>query len=473
MRFWDIAASGYNICNSWAGVAATMYVGFSAGGSSTIIYGMVVSFFVVACNVLSLAELAARYPSAGGQYHWAWLVSPRPARRIASYFTGVVNIFAWVAIGATVCVIVPNFLFGIVSMNNGFVPQQWQLFLVYQATNLIVLVYNILVLAKTQWIHDIGFAFTLGCMISFWIACLAKATPKADSLSVWTTFVDQGLGWPRGIVFLIGMTNTNYMYAGIDGAIHLAEDTLNPASAVPWALVSTLLIGFITAFVFVVSMFYCINDPTGVASAPVPIAEIWSQALQSNTAATIMASLVLPIAFFSFNACQQTASRLTWSFGRDRGLVLSTLIGKIHPTLNAPIWALLANAFVVFVMGCVFLGDANAFNAILGTSLILMHASFASPVAMLMWSRRDPAHLPARGNWNMGVFGWIPNLVTVSWAVVITFFYCFPTTNPTTSSTMNYASVVLGVMAVFGLLNWFLYAKRDFQGPRMMNECRS
>jgi choline transport protein len=50
------------------------------------------------------------------------------------------------------------------------------------------------------------------------------------------------------------------MYAGIDGAIHLAEECKQPERVVPRALVSTLSIGFVTSFVFAVSMTYCIAD---------------------------------------------------------------------------------------------------------------------------------------------------------------------------------------------------------------------
>jgi choline transport protein len=50
------------------------------------------------------------------------------------------------------------------------------------------------------------------------------------------------------------------MYAGIDGAIHLAEECKNAAVAVPQALISTMIIGFVTSFAFAVVMLYCTID---------------------------------------------------------------------------------------------------------------------------------------------------------------------------------------------------------------------
>lgn len=81
---------------------------------------------------------------------------------------------------------------------------------------------------------------------------------------VWTTFINES-GWSSGgISFLAGMINPNYIYAGIDGAIHLAEECSNAKVAVPFALMSTLTIGFITSFAFVMAMLYSLTDMDAV-----------------------------------------------------------------------------------------------------------------------------------------------------------------------------------------------------------------
>ena len=100
------------------------------------------------------------------------------------------------------------------------------------------------------------------------VACLAIAYPKQSNSYVWTNFVNDS-GWSSdGLVFLTGLINPNFGLAGIDGAVHLAEDCANAATAVPWALVSVMLISSVSAFWFTVSMFYCISDPTAVLDTP-------------------------------------------------------------------------------------------------------------------------------------------------------------------------------------------------------------
>jgi choline transport protein len=352
--------------------------------------------------------------------------------------------------------------------NPTYVPHKYQFFLIYQASNLLFVAYNIAILRRAAWTHNVGLAFSLLCWFTFWIACLAKASPNYSSSSfVWTNFVNEGTGWSNGVVFLIGMVNANFMYVGVDGAVHLAEDAKNAATAVPWALMAAVGIGFITTFPFVVSLFYCITDPIAILESPVPIFGIFLQATGSQNGATAMTVFLLLTGYFALNATIQTASRLTWSFARDEGLVFSKQLGHIHPSLGVPVWALLANAFVVFIMGCIYLGSTVAFNAIVGTCLILMHLSIAVPVLLLMLRRRDPAYLPAKGHWNMGAFGWFFNFWSVAWALIILVFYCFPSAKPVSGSTMNYASAVLGVMFLFGVINWFVYAKRHFTEPKI------
>ena len=464
----DIISAGFNICNTWAGVAATLFLGFLSGGSVTVVWGLVVSTFVVGCCALSLAELSARYPTSGGQYHFTFIIAPASVKRVASYATGMINIFSWLAIIASVCVILPQIALGIaVYWNPTYIPQKWQYFLIFQASNLLILAYNIGIMRRAPWTHTFGLVFSLLCFFTFWIACLAMASPKAPADEVWTLFVNEGTGWPNGVVFLVGIVNPNFGFVGIDGAVHLAEDAINAATAVPWALVAGVGIGFLTAFPFVVAMFYCINDVNAILESPIPIFGIFEQALSSPKGATAMTVFIFFIGYFSLNASIQTASRLTWSFARDGGLIFSKQLGHIHEGLGVPVWALLVNSFVVFIFGCIYLGSTVAFNAIVACCLILMHINIAIPIVFLMLSGRNERYLPRKGHWNMGMLGWLYNFISVVWAVVVLIFYCFPTTTSVTGSTMNYASVVLFVILLFSIINWFVWARRNFTEPKI------
>ena len=154
--------------------------------------------------------------------------------------------------------------------NPTYEPQAWHYFLIYQAANAIVLFYNIFAIRRTSWVHDLGCKFprwsrvnhtnqttvvvSLTSFLVILITCLSRTPQMQTTEFVWTALINES-GWSsNGIAFLTGLINPNYVYAGIDGAIHLAEECSNASMAVPFALMSTLSIGFITSFAFVIAM---------------------------------------------------------------------------------------------------------------------------------------------------------------------------------------------------------------------------
>ncbi|OAP54485.1 hypothetical protein AYL99_10933 [Fonsecaea erecta] len=466
----DTVCVGWNICNSWAGVAATLALSIAQGGSVTLIYGVVVCFIMVGCSGLSMGELASVYPTAGGQYHWTSILAPQKASRFLSYACGIINAYAWVATTAGITIIVPQVILAMVNhYQNDYVAHTWHYFLLYQAVNFAVCMHNIFSLKRAMWLNDMSFVITLTGFVTIIVTCLARAPSKRSSHFVWTNFVNKS-GWPAGISFLTGLVSPNYMYAGIDGAVHLAEECKQAEKVVPRALVSTLTIGFVTSFSFAVSMTYCITDFDAVLSTPTgfPIYEIWLQATRSSVAATSFMAILLTAAIVALIAVQQTASRLTWSLARDEALIWSRFIGRVHPSLQVPVWALLANNAIVFVIGFIFLGSSTAFNAFIGTGLILQQATYAIPAALLIYRKRSPMYLPVNRPFRLfGPLGWVVNFSTVAFAIVVLIFYDFPVVVPVSGFNMNYTSGVIGAMALFAALNWVLYAAKSYHGPRL------
>lgn len=100
------------------------------------------------------------------------------------------------------------------------------------------------------------------------VTCPARATHTASNAQVWTEFVNSSGGWPDGVSFIIGLTTPQFMFLGLDGALHMAEECIDPVKTVPRALMATISIGTLTAFGFAVSMAYCLTDVETILSAP-------------------------------------------------------------------------------------------------------------------------------------------------------------------------------------------------------------
>jgi choline transport protein len=82
MSMLGIIAAGWNICNSWAAVAATLALSISSGGSVTLLYGIIIIFILGGSCALSMAEIVSAYPTAGGQYHFTSILAPKRFSRV-------------------------------------------------------------------------------------------------------------------------------------------------------------------------------------------------------------------------------------------------------------------------------------------------------------------------------------------------------------------------------------------------------
>ncbi|THY06140.1 amino acid transporter [Aureobasidium pullulans] len=463
----NIIALSFNICNSWSTIASSLAIAISARGPATLIYGILLSVTAYSATAASLAELASCYPTAGGQYHFTSILAPKRFSRGLSYACGSIATFSWIAIDAAATLLGAQMLLSIISFYlPSYAPEAWHYFLVYQAIHLVLFIYNLFALVKTPWVHNLGLLLTLCAFVVITITCLARSE-KRSSEYVWAT-LDNNTGWPSGVTFLTGLATPAFMYAGLDASMHLAEECTEPEKTVPRALMATILIGFITGFAFSIAMCYGIQDLDSLISTTMPIYELWRQATRSDTAATAFLATSLTIIFFAVNAIIQTSSHLIWAFGRDNGLICSKQLSLMHASLGVPVWALIVEEVVVIICGCIYLGSTAAFNALINTAVILQIISFAIPCALLLLRGRSERFL-AKGRWFCipGWLGWVSNGIVVVYAVIELVFFDLPTSTPTTGSSMNYTCAVLATMAVFSGINWLVYARKHYKGPRI------
>lgn len=154
---WNIVAFAFVICNSWAGVAGSIQLALLQGGPATLIYSIIVSSIAYLSIAISLGELASAYPTAGGQYHFASILAPKKWKKGISYTCGLVAMFSWIAIGASITIIPAQQIMALVAVYNpSFQSKEWHIFLIYEAIATFVLLNNLFILKKAPWSHNIG-----------------------------------------------------------------------------------------------------------------------------------------------------------------------------------------------------------------------------------------------------------------------------------------------------------------------------
>ena len=100
-------------------------------------------------------------------------------------------------------------------------------------------------------------------------------------------------------------------------------------------ILSTVINGLL-ALGMLLAVLFCAGDvDSAIATAPngYPFIAIFAAGVGSNAGATAMASIVLVLELCSAAAALAAASRMMWSFARDRGLPGSIILSKASGVL--------------------------------------------------------------------------------------------------------------------------------------------
>jgi Amino acid permease len=120
----------------------------------------------------------------------------------------------------------------------------------------------------------------------------------------------------------------------------MGEEVRNSAITVPRIVILTIVINGVMAFGFLLVILFCIGDVEKALNTPTgfPIIEIFYQATGSKTAATLMETCIIIIAFAASFGNMASVSRLTWAFARDGGLFFSDFFSFVSPSLQRKLY---------------------------------------------------------------------------------------------------------------------------------------
>lgn len=126
--------------------------------------------------------------------------------------------------------------------------------------------------------------------------------------------------------------------------------------------------------------------------------------------------------------------RMLWTLARDRASPCSNWLGKINPTFKNPFNATLTTAILVALLGLIYLGSAQAFNALVGSFVIFTTMSYlASILPHLLSGRR---YIIAGPFYMRGWVGTVTLTVACTYIIVFNVLYCFPFVMPVVAGNM-------------------------------------
>jgi amino acid transporter len=463
-----------------SGCFTTYGQAWNDGGPIAISIGWPVISCLVLLVGLSMAELASKYPTAGGIYYWAYSLG---GVRWA-WFTGWFNLLGLVAITAAVDYGAASFLNSVLALyNTNFIVNfttanpstilhnTFILFFIILAAHSVINVFSSHLVALlnriSAWWMLGGVVVIVGVLI-FGPSTHQSASFVFSHRTNNTGFSDH-LYW--FFVLPLGFLLTMYTFTGYDASAHLSEETHNAERAAPnglWKSIAYSAVGgwaLLLAITFAATHVAAINKGGGGA---IPVIE--------TALSTGLAKLVLDIStigqLFCGMGCVAAASRMVFAFSRDGAVPGHSLWRRLNKH-QTPTWAVLfVVVFALIITIPALFGNSVgfpvAFFAVTSITTIGLYIAYILPV-FLRWRMGDEFE---PGVWNLrGHYKWI-NLIAIIWVVLCVIIFCLPTSpeavpwNSAFSwSDFNYAPVVTIVLALGVWIGWEAGAKHSFKGP--------
>jgi amino acid transporter len=477
--FSNFAISMTIIC-ILSGCLTTYGQAWNYGGPIGMSIGWPVISILVLMVGFSMAELASKFPTAGGIYYWAHqLGGPRWA-----WFTGWFNLLGLVAIIAAVDYGAASFLnsllalydlhfivdFGTSSLSSGL-HHSFELFV------LILLVHGLINVFSSPLVallNRISVWWITGGVIAI-VAILIFGPAHHQSAAFVFEHRINNSGFTHGMYWFfilpIGFLLTMYTFTGYDASAHISEETHNAALAAPQGIWRSIAWSALAGWVVLLSITFAathVNVITAAGGGAVPVI---TSALSSGLAKLVLWISVVAQLFCGMG-CVAASSRMAFAFSRDRAIPGHSLWRRLNRH-KTPTWSvLLVGGLALLITIPAWFGDKAglpvAFFAVTSITAIGLYIAYAIPI-YLRWRMGD-AFEP--GPWTLGAkYKWI-NLIAILWVVLCVIIFCLPTSpgavpwnHGFSFSLFNYAPVVTLGLFLAVLISWELSAKHWFTGP--------
>ncbi|EXJ95342.1 hypothetical protein A1O1_00462 [Capronia coronata CBS 617.96] len=469
---WSTVGIQYSCMSTPYAVGAFLSLSVGVGGSPVFFFAyllVVIMNMFVAC---SLAEIAAVYPHASGQIYWAGVLAPPKHRRGLSYITGWLTSSGWFFWTCGTLLISSQLLWALIQVcYRSFEIHPWHYYMGYLAIGVIGVIVNIPLFNIYPYLLKFLVVYINAGALFIIIALLVRANPKQSASYVFADFVNL-TGWSsNGVVFFLGMLPGASSVNGFDGAAHMADEMPNPKKQIPQVMVGSTFAAGLSGIPMILVLMFCVVKPENLL-APIggqPIVQLMLDGFDSMALTIIGCLLFFTVTLAAAAAQVTTFSRVWWSFARANGVPFSPFMGRVSERWRLPVNSILFTLVAGALIGLIELGSAIALNAILGTAILCIFASYSIPITCLLLERRRS--FPARRYFNMGkIAGPIVNIISVFWTAFMFVWLCFPLYLPVTSASMNYAVAVFAGVCLVSTVNWFCYSKKAYLSPVSTDE---
>ncbi|KAG0696525.1 amino acid/polyamine transporter I [Suillus ampliporus] len=451
----EVAGLAFSFIGVVPSMVAVLFYAIPNGGTFAMVWGWAIASPFIMCIGLALAELASAAPTSGGLYYWTYsLASPR-CRNFLSWIVGYANTIESITGIASVNWACAVQITAAISIASGqpYATTNETLYGIYAA---LVLSHAVLVSLGTKVLARLQRLYTLVnvCLCFIIIIALPIATPPEfrNSASFALGGFTNLAGWPSGFAFILSLMAPLYTIGGYDASVHMSEEASNAATAIPWAITSSIALSAVLGWGINVSLAFCMGtDLGGILNSPIgqPMAQILYNSLGQRVALAFWC-LIISAQYMMASNSLLVGSRQTFAFSRDGALPFSRYLYRINGYTKTPINTVWFDAVCVLAIGLLAFVSTQAINAVFTIAVTASYISFITPITTRFAFKND--FKP--GPFHLGKLSFPIAAIAVTWMVFMIFVFFFPATPQTTAQEMNYTVVVLGGF-MFLAISWY------------------
>jgi amino acid transporter len=140
---------------------------------------------------------------------------------------------------------------------------------------------------------------------------------------------------------------------------------------------------------------------------------------------------------------------------------------KVYQGWDIPLNSIFMSFIVTAILSLINLGSTVAIQAVASLSASLLLTSYMVSISTLLLRRLTGPNLPTR-RWTLGKWGAAINIVALCFLSVFWIFSFFPPTAIVTTTTMNWNSLMFGIIVVVATVYYFAKARHEYVGPVML-----
>ena len=468
-------AISFTIISILSGTLTLYSTGINYGGPVMEAYGWpIVSVFVIIVG-LGMAEIASKYPTAGGLYYWASKMGG-PAW---GWFTGWFNLIGQIAITAGIDYGAAIFTDALLNLlwPGTFHATPHEIIYVYACILGLHALMNIFSVRLVALLNDISVWWHVIGVVVIVAFLLIKPDHHQSVSTVFSKTINNS-GFSHGwlwFVLLLGLLQAQYTFTGYDASAHMSEETQDASRSAARGVIMSIVVSAVFGYILALGVTFAIQSISATTGAGIfAVKQVYLDALGRKTA-EVMLFITVGAQLYCGMSSITSASRMLYAFSRDRATPGHQWWRRLNAA-RVPYMAVMAIAVLAFLWAfpAYFSEDIGvgagyiAYAAVTSIATIGLYIAYGLPILLRL--RAGDSWEP--GEWSLGRWYRPIGTVAILWIGFIAVLFILPITptgipfkNGFTWLSFNYAPIAVGgtMLLVGGW--WLLSARKWFTGP--------